>query len=88
MAAMRRLLSFASSVIAVNLYCIGLCYRELDMSNSQQGCNWTQSFVFLDTRNGEKVELVHRKNCGYHSRLEEYSSSGGGLPVSTANTIY
>ena len=29
------------------------------MSTSQQGYNWTQSFVFLETRNGEKVELVH-----------------------------
>ena len=29
------------------------------MSTSQQGYNWMQSFVFLETRNGEKVELVH-----------------------------
>ena len=28
------------------------------MSTSQQGYNWTQNFVFLETRNGEKVELV------------------------------
>ena len=28
------------------------------MSTSQQGYSWTQSFVFLETRNGEKVELV------------------------------
>ena len=30
---------------------------ELDMSNSQQGYNWTQNFVFLETRNGEKDDL-------------------------------
>ena len=40
------------------VYVCAIASCELDMSTSQQGYNWTQSFVFLETRNGEKVELV------------------------------
>ena len=29
---------------------------ELDMPNSQQGYKWTQSFVFLEAKNGEKAQ--------------------------------
>ena len=32
---------------------------ELDRSNSQQGYDWTKSFVFLEARNGKWLKLVH-----------------------------
>ena len=52
MAAMWRLLTFASSVMTLSLYCIGFSYQWLWLrSNSQQGYGWTKSFVFLEARN-------------------------------------
>ena len=39
-------------VCTVQVLAIAGC--ELDMSNSQQGYNWTKCFVFLEARNGKK----------------------------------